>query len=516
MKRLAIACLALLTVALSVTAQEDFNEHEKTYKQWMKRPSLYKRTLARERLAQTRDVRAIEVLAKNYARPEAPKDQVQYLLASIACDAFNRADDAPLLDAWRARHAKATDAWLWYRVLRNHVVHNGVGHALELAANTELEPFLRAAALEAAARSPDPAVLAAGKAVLNNLPDDRERWCLVETVARILELHGGYKDSLDYRQIGEHLANMLDHETVPARSRLVIARTFQRMFSTPRAWLSSRPWLARFKGEEGNGEHRQGATFVGVETEGTRICYLIDLSDSMLAPLTLKEKEDLRGSDEGLPWDEIRTRFDAARECLRHSLKQLRNDQEFCVIGFGTEADMLKECTGMQQATEKRINAVLAELDAIQPGPAEPGRENGTLRGLTNMHGGLHRAFKVKSKGMVKDYEYVDWLTFEQGCDTIFLLSDGKQSWADWAADDHSDGQGAGDPETGKSLPDPDTDIRRYFGPYVHTNHMLDDLRRMNLFRKCEINCVGIGEADEATLGQIAAIGNGKLRIIGR
>lgn len=528
MKRLSIACLALLTLALAVAAQDDFNDHEKTYKKWMKRPSLYKRTLARERLAQTRDLRAIEILAKDYARPESPKDQVQYLIASITNDYCNQKQHIDALDAWRDDHRKAEDAWLWYRVLYNYVAHHGIEHPLALAEFAENEPFLRAAALEAALRRPDAKVLATAKQILNNLPDDRDRWCMVESAMRVFETHSAFKESLDYRQVGERLANMLDHENVPSRSKLVIARSFQRVYKTPRAWLNAKPWVARLKGEEAGGSEQRGASFVGLETEGQRICYVIDLSDSMLTPLTLKEKEDLRnpitgekkdGPDPalvGMPWESINTRFDAAREFLKLSLKQLTGNQEFCVLWFGTEADMLDECAGMQKVTERRIEKVIGALDAIAPGPPRTGREHGTLRGMTNMHGGLHRAYKVKNKGMVKDYEYVDWPTFDQGCDTIFLLSDGKQSWADWAADDHSDGQGAGDPETGKSLPDPDTDIRRYFGPYVHTNHMLDDLRRLNLFRKCEINCVGIGEAEDETLKLIAGIGNGKLRLIGR
>ena len=528
MKRVAIAALALLAVALSVTAQDDFSEHEKTYKQWMKRPSLYKRTLARETLARTRDVRAIEILAKDYARPEAPKDQVRYLLASIANDHCNGEQHIEALDAWRAQHTAPEDAWLWYRVLCNHVTHHGVEHSLDLAGNTELKPFLRAACLESALRRPDAAVLAKAKAFLDDLPGDRDRWVMVESAMRVFETHAAFKDSLDYRQVGQRLANMLDHDNVPSRSKLVIARAFQRIYKTPRAWMTSEPWVARLKGEDASGEDGKGATFVGIETEGLRICYVIDLSDSMLTPLTLREKEDLRNPITGekrdapdpaladMPWDSIKTRFDAAREFLKLSLRQLTSEQEFCVLWFGTEADMLEHCAGMQKVTEKRIENVINELDAITPGPPRTGREHGTLRGLTNMHGGLHRAYKVKGKGMVKDDEYVDWLTFDQGCDTIFLLSDGKQSWADWATDDASDGQGAGDPETGKSLPNPDTDIRRYFGPYVHTHHMLDDLRRLNLFRKCEINCIGIGEAEDETLKQIAATGQGKLRMIGR
>jgi hypothetical protein len=523
--RLFATLLILLSAVAAATAQDDFDTEAKLYNEGRKRPSLYKRTLARERLADTRDSRAIEILAKDYARPEAPKDQVQYLIASIVNDRFNRAEHMDALDAWRSAHTKDTDAWLWYRCLRNRTALEGTGHALALLADPANSPWLRAAALEAATARPSAHVLSATRDLLNGLPDDKDRWVLVDSAARVFETHASFKDTPDYAALGERLANMLDHENVPARNKLVIARTFQRVFNAPRAWLSSKPWIARLKGEAGEGERGAGATFVGIHTEGRRICYVIDLSDSMLTPLTLKEKEDLQnpvtgengaGNTPPLPWEEIKTRFDAAREFLKLSLRQLSDEQEFCVIGFGTEAEMLKECGGMARATSRRVDKVFAELDAIKPMPPRTGREHGTLRGMTNMHGGMHRAFKVKSKGMIKEYEYVNRLAFEQGCDTIFLLSDGKQSWADWSADDKSDGQGAGDPETGRSLDKPDTDILHYYGPYVHAGHMLDDIRRLNLFRKCEINCIGIGEAEDDTLKQIAAIGHGKLRLIGR
>jgi hypothetical protein len=171
----------------------------------------------------------------------------------------------------------------------------------------------------------------------------------------------------------------------------------------------------------------------------------------------------------------------------------------------------------MLKVTDKRIEAVITELDAIKPGKPVEGRSQGTLKGMTNMHGGLHRAYKLKSSGLVKDYEYVDWLTFQQGADTIFLLSDGKQSWSDWDCIDKTDAKDqAGDPETGEDITGGDYPELHFYGPYVDGRHMLEDLIRLNLFRKAEIHCIGLGEADADTLRAISNIGNGQTRIVGK
>jgi hypothetical protein len=78
--------------------------------------------------------------------------------------------------------------------------------------------------------------------------------------------------------------------------------------------------------------------FFGVEASGERICYVIDLSDSMAEPISeaLKAKhaapvtpgpppKDPKAPPdaEDIPWNLVKTRFDLAREHLRASLKRL-------------------------------------------------------------------------------------------------------------------------------------------------------------------------------------------------
>ena len=151
----------------------------------------------------------------------------------------------------------------------------------------------------------------------------------------------------------------------------------------------------------------------------------------------------------------------------------------------------------------------LIVVDANDPDTLEgPEAPDPTAWGL---HGGLHRAFKVRAKGLVKTEEYVDAATFTEGCDTIFVLSDGKPTWDDWPEWDlrlakHK----SGDPESGAETKDHEKG--HYYGPYALGSWLRDDLRRLNLFRKAEIHCVGIGEHDPHLLRWIAGRGLGRFR----
>jgi len=542
MKRLATACLALFAIIAVAHAGDDWEAKVAAYRKSQKRPSLWKRTLGREAIAATRDKRAIELLAEDYAKPEKPHDQVQYLCASIATLYFNDKDSVEPLDAWRVKHTDAEDAWLWYRVLSVHQQFRGADDVIAIVKDPELDVFLRAAALEAIAMRSDGDMLGLIQELLNNLPDDKQRWVLVESCMNAMRRQTAKLDDDAFRHPANQLARMLDQDVVPEHTKYAIARTFRDIFKAEHAWLTSAPWLKRIAGETGRVPSRTLAqpSFLGLQAEGTRICYVIDMSDSMLTPLTDKEKQDLRNpvtghgkyddpdkkapppkadpEIEALPWDKIVTRFDAACEFLKLSLRKLTDEQEFAVIWFGTDAGLLDECKGMQKVNDKRVEKVIEELDAIKPGKPTTARPQGTLRGMTNLHGGIQRAFKCKSKGLIKDYEYVDWLGFTQGADTIFLLSDGKQSWSDWDAVDSTDSDDvAGDPESGYGADEGGGEHSElhFYGPYVDERHMLDDFTRMNLFRKCEIHCIGIGEADSRALKAIAQIGHGNLRIVG-
>ena len=99
--------------------------------------------------------------------------------------------------------------------------------------------------------------------------------------------------------------------------------------------------------------------------------------------------------------------------------------------------------------------------------------------------------------------------TFDDGCDTIFLLSDGAPTWDDWPSNDSKDeGDHAGDPELGAFQKDSDNLI--FQGPYREAHNVIGDVIRLNLFRKVEIHCVGMGGAQMSILETLAMIGKGQ------
>jgi hypothetical protein len=190
------------------------------------------------------------------------------------------------------------------------------------------------------------------------------------------------------------------------------------------------------------------------------------------------------------------------------------------VIWFGDGHDTLKACKGLIPANSGNIEAVCNELDKIRGGAPIADRPDGTLRGKTNLHGGLRQAFKLTGKAPVKDYAYVAPETFFTGADTVFLLSDGDPTWDDWnCVDAREPWDQTGDPESNIKHPDqPNLDFP---GPYGYWRNqgqgqwIVDDVRRMNLFHKAEIHCIGIGEVSQGLLMGIAKHGMGQVKMVG-
>ena len=118
--------LSLLLLVAAAQAQ-DYERAFDLYKKWIKRPSLHKRTRAREILARTGDERALKILVKTYGRAEKPKDQVKYLCVAIASDNFMEEQHLAIYTQWRARYTKPWDAWLWNRALLVELDNRGPG-----------------------------------------------------------------------------------------------------------------------------------------------------------------------------------------------------------------------------------------------------------------------------------------------------------------------------------------------------------------------------------------------------
>ncbi len=526
--RLAAAFLVLVVPV----AGEDFDKAFKAYQVWVKRPSLCKRTEGRERLAQTGDPRALKALIQDYGKPEEPKDQVRYLIATMASEGFYEEQFFPSFDEWRATNDKAADAWLWYQALRNRVAASGA-EAMAVA-KSDRNVFLRAAAIEALKFENDQDLFPFLREMAAKLPSDAfPRAVLLESLTALLCSRLEQVKTQPFADAAADILARMDEPATLERTRLAMGRQLAKLFKTRYVWRDGARWrqelefLARGGKQAADDRYAKPPTFAGIEATGDRICYVIDLSDSMLEPLTPLEVEKLpKGPVTGRPqqkaaesdrwkqaleavkWDKVKNKFDAAREMLKMSLLMLDEKKSFCVICFGDGAGPLKGTKGIQKATLENIQGVIKVLDGIRPGPKKDGRPHGTLLGMTNMHGGLHRAYKVKSGTLVGPGEYVNPSTFDDGCDTIFLLSDGAPTCDDWPAQDSKDpGDRAGDPETGAKQADSPT--LNFQGPYRNAHYVISDVERLNLFRKVEIHCVGMGGAEMGVLQTLAAIGKG-------
>lgn len=536
MKRSCVGtALVVLAGLASVAGAEDFDKALSAYRSWIKRPSLHKRTLGRERLASTQDMRALQILAQSYGKPEAPRDQVQYLIVNIAADFYAESEHLPIYAAWREKHRKPQDAWLWYQSLIPHLENAGPQDLLAIARN-ERDVCLRAAAIEALRFRQDPAVLELIPELAEKLPTKKvARALILESLTAALYTQRDKRSEEVFRVPAEALIRRMDEDATLPRTRIVMGRYLSRTFGVKYVWRSGKRWMAELnQAQHGSmqGSLKGYATFAGIEATGDRICYVIDMSDSMLTPLTPRVIEKLpKGPVSGVnarvreeklsknaewkkafaqvKWDKVKNRFDAARELLKASLVGLKEDQYYAVMWFGDGAGLLNSTKGLRKATLKSVRATMRELDSIRPGSKKRNRPHGTLRGATNMHGGLHRAFKLRGSGLVGAYEYVNPRTWSAGCDTIFLLTDGVPTWDDWPNQDRKDPlDRAGDPESGHKTNDAPT--LNFPGPYRRTHHLLEDVRRLNLFRKVEIHCVGMGEANMNTLSAIASIGKGE------
>lgn len=529
-----LAGLVLFGAAQSAPAGDSFDQARRRWEAARKPAELGARARAHDAFASSDDTRAVPLLAKAYRELGPDEDQERYLLASIVTARCRRAEHLPAYVAWRRRCDRSRDAWLWYKSLRVDA-YLGRLDAVEQAARSAPSPWLRAAALEVLAdaqaeRAPELAL-----EVLRELPAKQmERALLIESVASIAQACEGRRHEEQMRLVLTKLIRQLDAKKTLPRTRLAIARRLQHIFKTEELHYDARGWLRHLLGRPSPGPVEDGryappkkTYFFGLPATGRRIAYVIDTSSSMFVGISPDELEQLKkirrpqqsgevtgrsgraGAGRGrkqkpadrLPWEEIHTRYDAARECLKFSLQGLRADQYFSILRFATDAGFFPRSSGMVPATRANVRSALRALDAV-------GQD--ALGGATNMHAGLHRAYKVHAQGMTGPGEYVDVRAFREGCDTVFLLSDGEPCADDWSGT-----------ATGTYLRPPASTwfglgrAAPRFGNYWTPYQLCDDLKRLNLFRKAEIHCIGIGQPNMDLLQLIAAIGNGRAVQVG-
>jgi hypothetical protein len=517
----------------SVLAADDFEKERAYYETWIDRPPLVHRLRGIQRLAQTRDPRALEVLARRYAKPRVPKVEERYLLSVEIGRAFTEARHVEALwDLVRA-HKKDEHAWLWRNALGAAARLSDAGPMEEVILDERLSPFLRAAALEALGAAEHPAALPLLERLLApKLPKAGvARVVLLESCASVLHFARERRDDPVFHTAASRVVDLLARDDVPERTKLVIARLLARIYETDVVTTQHEHWR-RILGYEAAPAEAGGTVvgrprFYGVEAAGSRIAYVLDMSDSMLEPLTRRELEDARlgekesalPSEETSPnriaWDKIHSRFDLARAYLKQSIAGLSGDVQFLVVIFGDQARTLKATKGLVPASRGTVKSAQKELDAIEARSATPKRPHGALLGDTNLHTALLRAFRATPRKFLDEEEDVDAAGLLKGCDTFFVFGDGKPTKDDFDAVDRFDGgKVTADRETGETTTR-SAGSANYFGPYVRTRYLLDDVRRMNLFRKAEIHTVAIGEADTNLMRAMSREALGHYRSIG-
>lgn len=575
------AVLAALMLFLSSNGQSqgtDYGPAKTAYDDYIKRPSLQMRCRGRARLCYTKDLRALQIMADSYGTKWTPIDHERYLITSIAAANFGDADGVDIWKKWREKFVTREDTWLWYRSMIVQQANKGDDELWALVRDEKRDLFHRAAMLEVLAEAGSKDMLKFLDEFVPTLLEmkDIQRTVFTETAIRCLESQSSALGSDEFRKPAMKLIEMIDDKNTAPRTKLIIARYLRAILGGEKLYIQSKPWAWMLLnpgkalpngegGKDGRYAEPPKPKFVGLEAAGSRIAYVIDLSDSMCTPMTVKEKEEIKkppppkrgpvtggdepgrqGSDgepekpkeqpkepekkkeleDDIDWSKVKNRFDCAREYLKLSLRGLQKDQFFCVILFGTEAKLINSTKSLIPATPENIQRAIAELDKIKPGSPTQDRKHGTLMGNTNLHGGLHRAWKVTKTGLTKEYEYVNPATFPDGADTVFLLSDGDPTDDDWAIDDKRDNEDqTGDPES--RTKHADQPVLRFPGPYGYwlggrdgmnqAAFIGDDVRRMNLFRKAEIHCIGIGEVGPGTLQAVARNAlDGDVKMVGK
>jgi hypothetical protein len=515
--------------------QSQFDKALARYQECIKRlPFLY-HTDGRQKLAESRKPEALAILAKDYTQGRQYPEYTRYTVAMLIGQHFKGGVFVDALKALREANQKPVDAWLWYQALAIEAKVLGTEAALALATQGK-QVWQRAAAILALGDVSPSALAQAILATCAAFPrKDREgdRNLLLGAMSgAILENRREVK-SLEFKvAMSAYIGLLADSVGLSHTAKIQVARHLQWVLDGPALFVNPEPWLELLE----RGEVRRPAAantvvqprFFGIESEGEHFCYVIDMSDSMCKPIApsvrpaapvtgpKKKPKGMLPDESDLPWHLIDTRWDLAREQLKISLRRLPPDKHFAVVWFGNESGTLDSTKGMIKATPGNVAKVCEELDSIKPGPPDQLKApDGVLRGNTNMHSGLRRAFGLCGEGYIDEAAYVDPAALRQGCDTVFLLSDGEPSWDDFSVDDtnYHEGEIVHDVEYKKKAPD--APRVTYYGPFHDPTWLRRDFERMNAFRRIRMHCIGIGEANGSLLRALAEVGRGEVYFVG-
>lgn len=537
--------LLLATAALAPRALgQDFAETEAYYRSEGHSEALALRARAFFRLATAADGQGIPLLVQRWRSPQGPHaEEERFLMASGLRYAPRDEATQRAIGQWLAA-ARGKDPWLEY----NAMLCQGEAPLLLVANEAKAPAWRRAAAIQALGRGDgalEPTI--AGLAALveaGELPSKAGDLELISgalgaalvALQRRVELDPDEELGGDAcAPLAQALMGLAQRPKLPEGARRLLERRLSRFGHAPAADEGGDEDTTRVRGGK-----RADSDFMGITVKGVeRLVYVIDLSDSMLAPLTQREVSELkeragrqqpsgsrtRKAREKLDWERIRTRFDAAREFLKLSLGELTDDTAFAVVQFGDEAELLRSTPRLVAAKPATVAKVRAELDRIEP-QRYPGSDRLGLLGNTNLHAAIRLAFRVSAKGVLDPEACA-----RPGCprdalaEAIFVLSDGAPTLDDYPGKgperevDAAGGWTEVDPETGKETRHGPREAgmarQTHVGPYQDLQYFRPDLERLELFRWTAVHVVGIGECDRYWGQALTELGEGELQIIG-
>lgn len=533
-----LACLSVPVAAQTPPEPTTYEEAIARYREVMKRLPFRYHTQGRDALARTRRPEALELLKADYQGSKQYPEYTRYTVATMLGRDFGGQEFAPAMALLRASCDKPIDAWLWVLTLRNQARSGGAADVLEVATRAKT-PLQRACGILALGMAQADQLTGAVVQTCAEFPKkdkEADRVVLLGAMTGAIAENAKRVNDERFREALRAYISLLGEDMALTETMKVqVARLLQPLLNAPAPFMDPASWLALL--ERGDvkapaaGRTVVRPSFFGIESDGERICYVLDLSDSMCreispsvkpsGPLTGPKQKKPKGvmpDESDLPWAIIKTRWDLAREQLKISLQRLSGEKYFSIVWFGDSSGSFESTKGMVRATKANVAKAIAELDSIKPDKPDPVKApDGVLRGKTNMHSGLRRAFGLAGKGTVEEAAYVDPNTLKEGCDTIFLLSDGSPSWDDFEVRDKDYGEDQVVVDTEYGAAAARTEMLIYHGPYVdkHAIWLTDDVARMNLFRRTRIHCIGFGEADMQLLDRIAKSCGGQVYSVG-
>lgn len=498
------------------------------------RADLLKEVDAARKIAHSDRRDALPRLLKLYRSPPAPREHIREQIAPLIAFTFGRGEQTrTFLEAFEGDLKAPEHAWLAYEVFREWV-NQRRGDRVRLAITVLAEqPFHRAAGLRALAERATPKDHALAREILAGLPEDPvARAVLTEAAADLLLAGWRPPEDLEHDPTFVLLVTRFDDPAIPRRTRLVLGRMLARALDAKAVYLTADAWRGfaerkRTRQQLAREGYHTGSssvpTFMGIAAAGRDICYVLDVSGSMATPIRGKpstrraggqlprrgpatgrrppagsnpredpadDKDAFRGL-ERLPWTKIHTRLDLVREALKASLRALDDDQRFAIITFSDAAGPLAFTRTPRRATPANVKRACKAIDGL--GAA----------GGTNLHRGLEIGFGMTEGGVSLERAFVSEAHLLTGLDTIFVLTDGEPN---------QDSYSTAAAYMPSRLPSRGT-IGGAF--YAQSPNILHAIERMNLFRRAEIHCIGMGSSARRLLRDVAKQGRGEARFLG-